>query len=117
MEKFGFHWMFVIVFIIEVYFGIDLSMKRIAFINVCIFSFFAYYFYDWLLTLEIPFHHSIYQSRKMSGSEPFARIENRKNIGSFLAILKPNYFKKQRSLSYLPNVITLLQTGLEYSTG
>ena len=34
----------------------------------------------------------------MSGSEPFARIENRKNIGSFLAILKPNYFKKQRSL-------------------
>ena len=37
----------------------------------------------------------------MSGSEPFARIENRKNIGSFLAILKPNYFKKQRSLSSL----------------
>ena len=30
----GFHWMFVIVFIIEVYFGIDVSIKRIPFINV-----------------------------------------------------------------------------------
>ena len=48
---------------------------------------FAYYFHDWLLTLEIPFHHSIYQSRKMSGSEPFARIEYRKNIGSYSTIL------------------------------
>ena len=46
---------------------------------------FAYYFHDWLLTLEIPFHHSIYQSRKMSGSELFARIEYRKNIGSYFS--------------------------------
>jgi hypothetical protein len=67
----GLHWMFVIVFINEIYFGIDVS----------------YYFHDWLLTLEIPFHHSIYQSRKMSGSELFARIEYRKNIGSYSTIL------------------------------
>ena len=67
--------------------GLVWDWYKYPFINVDIFSFFAYYFHDWLLTLEIPFHHSIYQSRKMSGSEPFARIEYRKNIGCFLTIL------------------------------
>ena len=66
--------MFVIVYIIEIYFGIGawiLILLMLLFFHSLLNS----SVHDLLLTLEIPFHHSIYQSRKISGWELFAKIE------------------------------------------